>query len=261
MKNETKKDMKKIILVDDISLHLVSIKSRLLRHYQVYPVQSAEMMFETLENFIPDLILLDINMPTIDGYETIKKLKADDRYADIPVIFLTGKSDKNSVMKGMSLGAADYVTKPFSDQALIERIENQVDPVKREANRPVILAVDDAPSILQSIHHALQSKYKVHTLPDPENLRNLLNDITPDLFLLDYKMPALSGFDLIPIIREFSAHKKTPILIMTSEGTIDNISVAAHLGACDFLVKPVNDVMLHKKVSTHLGNYMMRRQK
>ena len=254
-------EMKKIIVVDDVTMHLMITKSRLQKHYKIYPVQSADTLFEVLENVTPDLILLDVNMPSVDGYETLLELKAHGRFADIPVIFLTAKGDKSSVAKGMALGAADYVVKPFSDKVLIERIENQLDPAKREANKPVILAVDDDSVVLQSIHYALREKYRVLTVSNPEGLKELLAQVSPDLFLLDYKMPSLTGFDLIPVIRSFPAHESKPIIILTSEGTADNVGTAIRLGACDFLVKPVNDVLLRKKISQHLADHTWKRHK
>jgi len=117
---------KKIIVVDDLSIQLLSTRKRLKEHYEVYPAQSADILFEALENIRPELILLDLNMPDTDGYETLKKLKADSRYADIPVILFTSENKKEVLEKGKSLGAADYVTKPYSNADLIECIERYI---------------------------------------------------------------------------------------------------------------------------------------
>ena len=116
----------RIILVDDSIPNLDQGRSMLRTFYEVFPALSAEILFEILENVIPDLILLDIEMPVMNGYETIKKLKSDPRYADIPVIFLTARDDEDSEMQGFDLGAADYITKPFSGPLLLKRIANQL---------------------------------------------------------------------------------------------------------------------------------------
>ena len=121
----------RIILVDDNLSSLDQGKSKLKTFYAVYTAVSAAKMFEILENITPDLILLDIEMPEINGYETIKALKADPRYADIPVIFLTTRSDESSEQEGFDLGAVDYVTKPFSTPLLLKRISNQLLIVKK----------------------------------------------------------------------------------------------------------------------------------
>jgi putative two-component system response regulator len=117
---------KKILLVDDNAAILAIGKNLLKNHYEVYPLPSAAKLFEILEKVLPDLILLDIKMPVMDGYETIKKLKSVKRFADIPVIFLTAKSDEASELQGFGLGAVDYISKPFSPPLLMKRIENQI---------------------------------------------------------------------------------------------------------------------------------------
>jgi len=121
----------KIILVDDIQANLTVGKSILNTFYEVYPAPSAAKLFEILEHVLPDLILLDIHMPDMNGYEAIKKLKSDSRFSDIPVIFLTAKSDISSEQEGFDLGAVDYISKPFSAPLLLKRIENQLVIVRK----------------------------------------------------------------------------------------------------------------------------------
>ena len=122
-----------------------------------------------------------------------------------------------------------------------------------EANRKMmILAVDDSPAILTAVETVLNKTYKVFKLPKPEMLESVLAKVTPELFLLDYRMPGLSGFDLIPIIRSFEEHKDTPVIFLTSEGTMDHVSAAIALGACDFIVKPFQADMLCQKVAKHI---------
>ena len=115
---------KKIYLVDDVLSNLSIGRNLLKEFYDVYPAPSAAKLFEILEKAIPDLVLLDIDMPEMDGYQAIKIMKADPRFKDIPVIFLTAKDDEASEMKGFDLGAADYITKPFSGPLLLRRISN-----------------------------------------------------------------------------------------------------------------------------------------
>ena len=116
----------KIILVDDNMTNLAMGKNILSTFHQVIPLPSAEEMFEALNKVIPDLILLDIDMPVMNGYEAIKKLKAEPRYADIPVIFLTALDDVDNELEGFDLGAVDYITKPFSAALLLKRIEKEL---------------------------------------------------------------------------------------------------------------------------------------
>ena len=253
---------RKIMLVDDDVSSRKQGRAVLKDLYEVYPLPSAHKMFELLEQFLPDLILLDIQMPVVDGFKTIERLKNDRRFAHIPVFFLTAANDKESVIRGGGLGAAGFVTKPFSAGDLYNRIENCLnastagETIKSEqpsGEKPVILAIDDAPDVLKSVHAMLRDRYKVYTLPKPEKLKEFLQKTTPDLFLLDFQMPALCGFDLIPIIRGFPEHKDTPIIFLTSEGTIDNLTVAVSLGACDFIVKPFESEVIKEKIAKHIA--------
>ncbi|MDR1272777.1 MAG: response regulator [Clostridiales Family XIII bacterium] len=117
---------KKILLVDDNLANLTMGKQMLKDDYEVYTMPSAAKLFEFLKHISPNLILLDIEMPEMNGYEAIKILKSDEKYADIPVIFITAKNDEASELEGLRLGAIDYVTKPFSAPLLLKRIENHM---------------------------------------------------------------------------------------------------------------------------------------
>ena len=241
-----------IILVDDVMFHLLSLKERLKDRYTVYPAQSSEELFKLLHDFRPDLILLDVNMPKDDGFEILEAIKEDPFKAEIPVVFLTSQKDRESLLKAMALGAADYLVKPVSDAELIECIEYQLNPNDADSVKPVILTVDDSPAILKSVNALLRDKYIVYSLPDSSKIKDLLAMITPDLFILDCNMPEVNGFDLVPIIRRLPAHLETPIIFLTGEDTSENLSEAMDLGASDFLTKPIDENLLREKVAKYI---------
>ncbi|MDR0375640.1 MAG: response regulator [Treponema sp.] len=116
-------DRKTIMIVDDSVANLKIGKNALMSLYNVFTVPSAKKMFELLERNKPALILLDIDMPDMDGYEAIKLLKDNPDTLKIPVIFLTGKSEIEDEVKGLTLGAIDYISKPFSPFILRKRVE------------------------------------------------------------------------------------------------------------------------------------------
>ncbi|MDR1648509.1 MAG: response regulator [Zoogloeaceae bacterium] len=121
---QTSEQMHKLVmLVDDDPVNLMVGKKVLAPHYQVLTSPGAESMFALLPRHKPDLILLDVSMPEISGFEAIQKLKADADWYTIPVIFLTGRSDQESEVQGLELGAIDYITKPFSPPLLLKRVE------------------------------------------------------------------------------------------------------------------------------------------
>jgi len=115
-----------IFLVDDNIVNLNLGKNALRQNYTVITIPSGEKLFASLKKVKPDLILLDINMPDISGYDAIKKLKLDPETENIPVIFLTGKSEAEDEKFGFSLGADDYITKPFSQPVLLKTVERHL---------------------------------------------------------------------------------------------------------------------------------------
>ena len=119
-------DKCKIALVDDSIVTQAQGRKLLQDNYNVSSILWPSALFESLEDDVPDLILLDVEMPEMNGFEVIKRLKGDIRFKEIPVIFLTSKSDEKSEKEGFELGAADYVTKPFSGPLLHKRISCQL---------------------------------------------------------------------------------------------------------------------------------------
>ena len=135
---------KKIVIVDDNASYLSVVRTLLKQYYDTYPVPSGTKLFSIMEKFIPDLVLLDINMPEMDGFEVIKLMKENPRYKDIPVVFITAKDDEDSAAKGLDLGAVDYVTKPFYGPLLLRRISNLllIEQTKRELQESQIAIKD-----------------------------------------------------------------------------------------------------------------------
>lgn len=122
---------KTIFAVDDNGANLVACKQILRPFYEVYPIPSAEKMFKLLEHVTPDLILLDVEMPEMNGYEAARRLKSGE-HNKIPVIFLTARDDPESEQTGLNLGALDYIRKPFSSSQLLERIRNHLPAAVKE---------------------------------------------------------------------------------------------------------------------------------
>ncbi|MDR1471197.1 MAG: response regulator [Synergistaceae bacterium] len=113
----------RVMIVDDSVVSLKIAANILSEFYDVSAAPSAAKMFDLLKRNKPDIILLDVNMPEMDGYEAIKILKTDPDTRDIPVIFLTGMDSPRDELKGLSLGAVDYISKPFIPQLLRKKME------------------------------------------------------------------------------------------------------------------------------------------
>ena len=117
--------IKKILIVDDTEIN-IDILVGLLSQYDLLVATDGYSAIEILKEEKVDLILLDIMMPNINGYETCELIKKDPEIADIPVIFLTAKIDEDSIEKAYDVGGIDFVTKPFKPRELLARIKTQL---------------------------------------------------------------------------------------------------------------------------------------
>lgn len=121
--------MNSILLVDDEAMNITALMHILNQDYKIYAEREGTNCLVAAKNLRPDLILLDIMMPGIDGFEVIRQLKADDDTKDIPVIFVTAKAGAEDEVQGFSLGAVDYVYKPFSAPIIKTRVRHQMNIV------------------------------------------------------------------------------------------------------------------------------------
>ncbi len=117
----------KILVVDDVMTNILLLQVLLDKEgFNVITANSGVMAIDIITKEIPDLILLDVNMPKMDGFEVIKEIKKYSLYREIPVIFLTAMSDTDSIVKGFKMGVSDYITKPFNKEELMARIIHQL---------------------------------------------------------------------------------------------------------------------------------------
>lgn len=115
--------MKKILIVDDEPNIIMSLEYTFRKNnFEVFIARDGKEALEILETEIPNLIVLDIMMPNVDGYATIEFIKKDARLKDCKIIFLSAKNKESDIEKGMGLGADAYMTKPFSVRKLVEQV-------------------------------------------------------------------------------------------------------------------------------------------
>ncbi|MDR2591314.1 MAG: response regulator [Chitinispirillales bacterium] len=114
--------METIFVVDDCDVDLVMVKQALEASYKVFALTSADAMFELVDTVVPDLVLLDIRMPDMDGFTALGKLAADSRTAAVPVIFMTSYGDAETEAHAFEAGIVDFINKPFSQTVLLRRV-------------------------------------------------------------------------------------------------------------------------------------------
>jgi len=171
--------MKTIFIVDDMETNRVVAKRAMDGVYATFAFSSATRMFKMLEKITPDLILLDVEMPEMDGFEALSILKSDEGLKTIPVIFLTGKTDTETEIKGFEMGVIDFISKPFSPPVLIKRIETHIETdklIKQSLNslRKIYNAT------IRNIADLVESRDEItggHTERTQKYLRLLINEM------------------------------------------------------------------------------------
>ena len=119
-------EKKSLLIVDDEKINILTFKHILGDEYTIYSAKNGQEAIEIAKKHLPDLILLDILMPDMNGYEVLTLIKTIKELAEIPVIFITGLTHTEDEERGLNMGAVDYITKPFNPAIVKLRVRNQI---------------------------------------------------------------------------------------------------------------------------------------
>jgi signal transduction histidine kinase len=176
-----------VLVVDDTPANL-SVITAMLNHaeYDVRPAINGEVALRALANKLPDLVLLDINMPGISGYEVCRRIKADARTRDIPVIFLSAADNLEDKMEAFRVGGVDYVTKPFQVEEVLARVNTQVTLAQQRQKIEALVSFKD--ELLRTVSHDLKNPLNnIMGYSDMlmENMRSADLDVDDSLVILE----------------------------------------------------------------------------
>ncbi len=168
---------KTVLVVDDQVQNLKTVGTVLrMTGHEVVTARSAEQALERMAANTPDIILLDVLMPEMDGIETCRQLKADSRWAEIPVIFLSAADDKNLIVRALECGGVDYVTKPFNKAELLSRVRTHL--ALKQAKDDLRALAEDKDELIGILTHDLQNHLSGMQL-SAELLHGRLSEIPP----------------------------------------------------------------------------------
>ena len=268
-------DRPRILIVDDVHENLHALMNLLRDEYAIVAATSGEKALELARRLPhPDLILLDIRMPGMDGYSVLAELKIDPATADIPVIFVTALAEAADEARGLALGVADYITKPVSPDLLHTRVRTQLE-LQRYRRNPVmldvmghvpngrtqsLLVVDDVPENIHELLEALKDTYRIQVANSGARALEIVNGPSPpDLVLLDVMMPGMDGYEVCRRIKETAAGNRIPVIFVTVVDAVSDKVRGFEMGAADYITKPFDIDEVHARVRTHLELARLRR--
>ena len=244
-------------MVDDQMENIWPLVEHLENEYEIFTATSGQQALDLVfSEEMPDLILLDIVMPGMDGYEVCERLKADEFSRDIPIVFLTEKSHEQEETKGLELGGHDYITKPFSlkvVQARIKAILGLKQEMKRRLSPKTILVVDDNPDNIHILVETLEAEYTVKFATNGQDALELaFSADPPDLILLDIMMPGMDGYEVCARLKANADTREIPIIFVTAMNQELNETKGLQLGAVDFVSKPFRISVVEARVKSAL---------
>lgn len=243
---------KTVLLVDD-EPSVRKVLERALRQdgYEVLAAADGNETLELIRAVPPEMVLLDLMMPGMDGMESCRRIRQDSTTRHMPVIMVTAEGRIIDAVEGLDGGADDYVVKPFDPHELLARVaglfrrcepETQGGKAEvRPADHGVVLIVDDEASVRKVIARVLRSSHPgcaVAEAADIPEAKKKLADLRPRLVISDLCLPSGNGMDLCRFIQGHPWFHKTRILIITGLPSQEVRDKVFAKGVCEFLPKP-----------------------
>ncbi|NHZ36113.1 GGDEF/EAL domain-containing response regulator [Massilia rubra] len=265
----------RILIVDDVHDNLHLLMNILGATHTMTAATSGQKALELARRTPqPELILLDIRMPGMDGYTVLSSLKSDPATSHIPVIFVSALDDAADVAGGLELGVADYITKPVDPELLLLRVNTQLAlqryradaaqfeeaPGAEPAAVPSVLLVDDVQQNLHGLLEGLRDEYRIMLADSGARAIELVQGAAPpDLILLDIRMPGMGGHEVCQYLKSLPEHHRIPIIFVTVADQAQDKLKGFALGAADYITKPFDIEEVRARMRTHLELSRLRR--
>ncbi len=230
---------KLILLVDDSKLihnHTVPI----LREagYEVLSAHDGAEGLKRTRERKPDLVISDVEMPKMDGYELCQLIKSDPETAHLPVLISSTLGESQDLERGFDAGADDYLVKPVVAVDLLTRTR-QLLAESMPATRENILVVDDSPAQRHYVADCLTRQgFRVSTAENGRIALEMVMNEAPHLVVSDYEMPEMTGFELVHALRANPQTRNTPVVMLTARDSKRDMAQMRAAGASAYLVKP-----------------------
>jgi len=270
----------RVLVVDDLRPNVILWEAKLTSEYfDVITANDGPEALEKIRETQPDIVLLDVMMPGMDGYEVCQRIKADSEMMHIPVIMITALSDATDRVRGLQAGADDFLTKPVNDVAMFARVRSlvrlkmltdewrlreqtsgQLGVLREEtplyevnARHAHILVLDDDPVDAAKIRGTLQQdEDEVADVATVDDARALLRERRFDLLIVNLRLRDQDALRFCGQMRAGEATRHTPILVIAEEDDTNRLAKGLDLGINDYLIKPIDKQELLARTRTQI---------
>lgn len=270
----------RILVVDDVPVNVKLLKVKLeLEYFEVLTAASGDEALALARSERPDIMLLDIMMPGLNGYEVCRALKADPSTQHIPVVMVTALSDAADKVLALECGADEFLTKPVDDVALMARVRSlarlkrtmdewrlrdglsrelgMVTDIRSERSEAIdgagVVVVEDDAQAERVIAETLRARtLAVHTTGSVEEGLRLARQAGVDLVLVSVSLAEADGLRLCSQLRNHEGLRQVPILLIARDSEMPRVVKGLELGANDYLIRPVDRNELQARVTTQI---------
>jgi two-component system cell cycle response regulator len=269
----------RVLVVDDILANVRLLEAKLAAEYfEVVTAMNGVDALESVQRTKPDIVLLDVMMPGIDGIEVCRRIKANPQTQHIPVVMVTALDQPEDRVRGLEAGADDFLTKPVSDISLFCRVKSLVrlkmltDELRtRSPNSATmramalhkpdvaaqpgkVLVIDNRTSVAERIRVALSGRHEVTVAEDPQQALALATEEAGrfELIIVNLDMEGFDALRLCSQLKSLEHTRQTPILIIVDPDDQQRLLRALDMGVNDYLIRPVDKQELLARVSTQI---------
>lgn len=268
-----------VLVVDDVPANVKLLEVKLTNEY--YDVVSAKDGFDAIsqaKQHKPDLILLDVMMPGMDGFETCRKMKEDPEISHIPVVMVTALSDISDRVRGLEAGADDFLTKPINDIALFARVKSLIrvkvlldelrlrdqtglqmgvlnegqNTFTKDVSGSRILVIDDDVIQLKRLTERLGQDYKIEGVSQPEGANSIAANGNFDLIIVSTQLADGDGLRMASHFKSQEDTRNVPILMLVDEDDTRTMLKGLEFGVNDYIIMPVDYNEMVARVKTQI---------
>ena len=275
----------RVLVVDDILANVRLLEAKLAAEYfEVITAMNGADALEAVNRTRPDIVLLDVMMPGIDGFEVCRRIKQNPATQHIPVVMVTALDQPEDRVRGLEAGADDFLTKPVNDVALFCRVKGLVrlkmltdelrartgsDPLGLLAGEPAVEAIsgrvmvlDNRMAAAERIRHLLAPKHEVMLAAEPQQAFDACSGAQGgfDLVIVNLDLEGMDGLRICSQLKSLEATRQIPILILIDPEDHQRLLRALDMGVNDYLIRPIDRQELLARVATQVRRHRYTEQ-